>query len=102
MKFGVDNLQGAVNDANSSTIVLYSGDAHKLTLDGTARTTRQAVKNASDTSMTITFNGEDFEFPTGETVASVTVESGSGFGTYIADKRVDIKMDAKDGDTFSK
>lgn len=105
MEFGFDNLQSAADNANGSTVVLYSGTAHELTLDGTTKAARQTVKNASDTAMTITFNGEDFELPAGETgtfaVAPVTVENGSGSGTYIAGKRVDIKADAKDGYTFS-
>lgn len=107
-KFGFDNLQSAADNANGSTVVLYSGDAHKLTLDGTAKAARQTVRNASGDAMTITFNGEIFALPVGETrtfvVAPVTVEngSGSGSGTYIAGKRVDIKADAKDGYTFSE
>ena len=106
MEFGFDNLQSAADNANGSTVVLYSGDAHKLTLDGTAKAARQTVKNVSDAAMTITFNGEDFELLAGETrtfaVALVTVENGSGSGTYIAGKRVEIKADAKDGYTFSE
>lgn len=105
-KFGFDNLQSAADNANGSTVVLYSGDAHELTLDGTAKAARQTVRNASETTMTITFNGEDFELPAGETrtfaVAPVTVENGSGSGTYIEGERVDIKADAKDGYTFSE
>ena len=106
MKFGFDNLQSAADNANGSTVVLYSGDAHELTLDGTIKAARQTVKNASDTVMTITFNGEDFELPAGETrtfaVAPVIVENGSSSGAYIAGKRVDIKADTKDGYTFSE
>lgn len=106
MEFGFDNLQSAADNANGSTVVLYSGTAHELTLDGTTKAARQTVKNASDTAMTITFNGEEFELPAGETrtfaVAPVTVENGSGSGTYIAGKRVDVKANAKDGYTFSE
>lgn len=105
-EFGFDNLQSAADNANGSTVVLYSGDAHVLTLDGTAKAARQTVRNDSGNAMTITFNGENFELPAGETrtfaVAPVTVENGSGSGTYIAGKRVDIKADAKDGYTFSE
>lgn len=105
-KFGFDDLQSAANNANGSTVVLYSGDAHTLTLDGTAKAARQTVRNASETVMTITFNGEEFELPADETrtfaVAPVTVENGSGSGTYIEGKRVDIKAVAKDGYTFSE
>lgn len=105
-EFGFDNLQSAADNANGSTVVLYSGDAHKLTLDGTAKAARQTVRNASGDAMTITFNGEIFALPVGETrtfvVAPVTVENGSGSGTYIAGKRVDIKADAKDSYTFSE
>lgn len=105
-EFGFDNLQSAADNANGSTVVLYSGDAHELTLVGTVKATRQTVRNASGNRMTITFNGENFELPAGETrtfaVAPVTVENGSGSGTYIAGKRVDIKADAKDGYTFSE
>lgn len=105
-EFGFDNLQSAADNANGSTVVLYSGDAHELTLDGTAKAARQTVRNASKTAMTITFNGENFALPAGATrtfaVAPVTVENGSGSGTYIAGKRVDIKADAKDGYTFSE
>ena len=105
-KFGFDNLQSAADNANGSTVVLYSGDAHKLTLDGTAKAARQTVRNASETAMTITFNGEKLELPADETrtfaVAPVAVENGSGSGTYIEGKRVDIKAVAKDGYTFSE
>lgn len=104
-EFGFDNLQSAADNANGSTVVLYSGDAHELTLDGTAKAARQTVRNASETAMTITFNGENFALPAGATrtfaVAPVTVENGSGFGTYIEGERVDIKAVAKDGYTFS-
>lgn len=105
-EFGFDNLQSAAVNANGSTVVLYSGAKHELTLDGTAMAARQTVRNASENAMTITFNGEDCALPAGETrtfaVAPVTVENGSGSGTYIAGKRVDIKADAKDGYTFSE
>ena len=105
-EFGFDNLQSAADNANGSTVVLYSGAKHELKLDGTAKAARQTVRNASETTMTITFNGENFALPAGETrtfaVAPVTVENGSGSGTYIAGKRVDIKADAKDGYTFSE